>query len=375
MEQLTEIGQVEFLGNTVLRWGVAGLVALAAVLLLVFVRRVVRSRYEQMRNTERVELLEVPFRIAQRTTFLFILVVAVAAGLATLDLDDTRRTAVATAAIIALCWQMGLWLSAALVAWLDHRRTHVLAENRAAAGSLNIIAFVGRMLIWVVVLLLTLDNLGINITALIAGLGIGGIAIALAVQNILGDLFASLSITFDKPFVVGDFLIVGEFMGTVENIGIKSTRLRSLTGEQIVMSNADLLSSRVRNYQRMRERRIVFALGVTYETPRERLQRIPDLVRKIIEAQEQVRFDRCHFARFGASSLDFETVYFVLTADFNRYMDIQQAVNFAIHAAFEQEQIEFAYPTQRLLLPAPAAATDSEGDQDQGVIVRSSGSS
>lgn len=363
MEQLTEIGQVEFLGNTVLRWGVAAVVALAVLALLLFVRRAVRSRYQRMRTTDKVELLEVPFSIAQRTAFLFILVVAVAAGLSTLELADTRRTAVATAAIIALCWQMGLWLSAGLVAWLEHRRTHVLAENRAAAGSLNIIAFIGRMVIWAVVLLLTLDNLGINVTALIAGLGIGGIAVALAAQNILGDLFASLSITFDKPFIVGDFLVVGDFMGTVENIGIKSTRLRSLTGEQIVMANADLLSSRVRNFQRMRERRIVFTVGVTYETPRAKLERIPATVRAILEGQEGVRFDRCHFAKFGAFSLDFETVYFVLTADFNRYMDIQQAVNFAIHAAFEAEQIEFAYPTQKLLMPAASSVSPPAGEQ------------
>lgn len=358
MQELMEIGQVEYLGNSLLRWGVAALVAIVGIVLLLFIRRVVRSRYRHMRNTEKVELLEIPFSIVQRTTFLFMLVIAVAAGLSTLELDDTRRTAVATAAIVAFCWQMGLWLSAALVAWLEHRRTHVLAENRAAAGSLNIIAFIGRILIWAVVLLLTLDNLGINVTALIAGLGIGGIAVALAAQNILGDLFASLSITFDKPFIVGDFLVVGDFMGTVENIGIKSTRLRSLTGEQIVMSNADLLSSRVRNFQRMRERRIVFTVGVAYETPRAKLQQIPATVRTIIEGQQGVRFDRCHFAKFGAFSLDFETVYFVLSADFNQYMDIQQAVNFAIHAAFEQEQIEFAYPTQKLFLdgqigPAP----------------------
>jgi small-conductance mechanosensitive channel len=351
MENLVEIGQLEFLGNSLLRWSIAAVIVVAVVVALLALRRLVRVRYRQMQQTMQVELLEVPFRIVQRTAFLFMLVMGVAAGLATLDLSDAQRTAVATAAIIALCWQMGLWLSAALIAWLEHRRVRALADNRAAAGSIDIIAFVGRLLIWVVVLLLTLDNLGINITALIAGLGIGGIAIALAVQNILGDLFASLSITFDKPFVVGDFLVVGDFMGTVENIGIKSTRLRSLTGEQIVMSNADLLSSRMRNFQRMRERRIVFTLGVTYETPRERLQRIPALVRQIIESQEQVRFDRCHFARFGVSSLDFETVYFVLTADFNRYMDIQQNVNFAIHAAFEERGIEFAYPTQKLVVP------------------------
>ncbi len=360
MQELIEIGKIEFLGNNLLRWTIAAGIALLLLLALLFVRRFIRSRYARMRTTERVEMLEVPFSIVQRTAFLFLLVVSLAAGLATLDLTDHQRTAVTTAAVIALCWQMGLWLSAGLIAWLEHRRHHVLAENRAAAGSLDIIAFIGRLVIWIVVLLLTLDNLGINITTLIAGLGIGGIAIALAVQNILGDLFASLSITFDKPFIVGDFLVIGDFMGTVEAIGIKSTRLRSLTGEQIVMANADLLSSRVRNYQRMLERRIVFTLGLAGDTPLDKLRKVPDMVRSIVEGEEKVRFDRCHFAKFGASSLDFETVYFVLTADFNRYMDIQQAINFAIYAAFEREKIEFAYPTQKLFLQTQPAANGEQ---------------
>jgi small-conductance mechanosensitive channel len=354
MEELIRVGQIEYLGNTLLRFCIAASIALILFSLLLFVRRIVRSRYATMRQTERVELLEMPFRIATRTAIAFLLVMSLAAGLATLVLSPSQRTFVSTAAVIALCWQIGLWSSAALVAWLEHRRTHVLAANRAAAGSLNIVAFIGRLLIWLIVLLLTLENLGIDITALIAGLGIGGIAIALAVQNILGDLFASLSITFDKPFVVGDFLIVDAFMGTVENIGIKSTRLRSLTGEQIIMSNADLLASRVRNYQSMRERRIVFALGITYETPHAKVRAVSAMVRAIIESRQDVRFDRCHFARFGSSALEFETVYFVLGPEYNKYMDIQQAINLDIHDAFEREGIEFAYPTQKLWLTGGA---------------------
>jgi small-conductance mechanosensitive channel len=205
------------------------------------------------------------------------------------------------------------------------------------------------------VLLLTLDNLGVDITALVAGLGIGGIAVALALQNVLGDLLASLSIALDQPFVIGDFLIVGEHLGTVEYIGIKSTRLRSLTGEQIVMSNADLLSSRLRNYGRMYERRVVFTLGVTYETPRDKLREIAPLLRGIVEAQEGVRFDRAHFAKYGPYSLDFEVVYHVLSADFGRYMDAQQAINFRIHEAFEALGVQFAYPTQTLWFAGGAA--------------------
>jgi small-conductance mechanosensitive channel len=163
-------------------------------------------------------------------------------------------------------------------------------------------------------------------------------------------LFASLSITFDRPFVIGDFLIVDNFLGSVEHIGIKSTRLRSLSGEQIVMSNADLLKSRLRNYGRMTERRVLFSASVTYETPAELLERIPGIIREIIEAQPDTRFDRSHFAAHAAASLDFETVYYVLSADYNHYMDIQQAINLRIHREFARLGIEFAYPTQRLLL-------------------------
>ena len=205
-----------------------------------------------------------------------------------------------------------------------------------------------------------LDNLGIDVTALVAGLGIGGIAVALAAQNVLGDLFASLSIAFDKPFLVGDFLILDDYLGSVEHIGIKSTRLRSLSGEQIIMSNNDLLKSRVRNYGRMVERRVVLAHGVTYDTPIGRLEEIPDIVRSAIERQADTRFDRSHFARHGASSLDFESVYYVLSADYNRFMDIQQAINLEIHRRFSELGIEFAIPTQRLYLSRAREAAEAE---------------
>jgi len=201
--------------------------------------------------------------------------------------------------------------------------------------------------------LLTLENLGVNITALVAGLGVGGIAVALAVQNVLGDLFAALSIALDQPFVVGDFLIVDDFLGSVEYIGIKSTRLRSLSGEQIVISNSDLLKSRLRNYGRMSERRVLFATSITYETPLELIERVPGIIRKIVEAQPHTRFDRSHFATHAATSLDFETVYYVLSADYNRYMDIQQTINLQLHRELTELGVEFAYPTQRLLIARP----------------------
>jgi len=330
------------------QFALAGGVAAAILLGLWAARGLVRRQHARYARTEATELLEIPLLALGRTALPFMLVLAAFAGLATLDIAGRPAALLQKVLTIALFWQAGLWVSTALVAWLDQRRKVTLEEDKAVAGSIGIIRFVARVVVWGMVLLLTLDNLGVDITALVAGLGIGGIAVALAVQNVLGDLLASLSIALDRPFVPGDFLVLGEHMGTVEYIGIKSTHLRSLTGEQIVMSNSDLLSSRVRNYGRMYERRVVFRVGVTYETPREKLLRIPPLLRKIIESQEGVRFDRAHFAAYGAYSLDFEVVYYVLSPDYNRYMDVQQAINFGIHESFEALGAEFAYPTQTL---------------------------
>ena len=186
-----------------------------------------------------------------------------------------------------------------------------------------------------------------------AGLGVGGIAVALAVQNILGDLFASLSIVIDKPFVIGDFIVVGEFMGTVEHVGLKTTRVRSLGGEQLVFANSDLLASRVRNYKRMNERRILFQFGVLYQTTAEQLEAIPQRVREVIETLEEVRFDRAHFFRFGESSYDFEVVYWMQNPDYARYMDAQQQINLGLVRAFKDMGVEFAYPTRTLYLESP----------------------
>ncbi|PIX14798.1 MAG: mechanosensitive ion channel protein MscS, partial [Elusimicrobia bacterium CG_4_8_14_3_um_filter_50_9] len=191
-----------------------------------------------------------------------------------------------------------------------------------------------------------LDNIGIKISAVIAGLGIGGIAIALAAQAVLGDLFSYFSIFFDRPFEVGDFIIIGEFMGTVEYIGMKTTRIRSLGGEQMIFSNSDLTNSRVKNYKRMTQRRVVFKLGVTYQTSVEKLKIIPDIVKKAVEDAGNTVFDRSHFLSFGDFSLNFESVYYVKSGDYNQYMDAQQKINLALKKEFEERMIDFAYPTQ-----------------------------
>jgi small-conductance mechanosensitive channel len=310
-------------------------------------------------------------QVLSRTTLPLLIIVGIFVGAQLLTTGPTTHRILSSAITIGLFWQAGIWLVAAVEIWLEHKRARSLAADRAVIGSLGVIGFVVNVAIWALVLLLTLDNLGVDITALIAGLGIGGIAVALAVQNVLGDLFASLSITLDRPFVIGDFLIVGDFMGSVEYIGIKSTRLRSLSGEQIIISNSDLLGSRVRNYGRMSERRVVFGTSVTYETRLEHLELIPTLVRAIIEAQAGARFDRCHFAKHAAASLDFETVYYVLSADYNCYMDIQQAINLRLHCELSELGVEFAYPTQKLYLVTQDAPRE-RGDHAGGGAQRTS---
>jgi small-conductance mechanosensitive channel len=350
MQQLSALLSLPIFRNSFADWLLAAALAIGIMSTLLVLRRLARRHHQRLLKTERVEIIEVPLEVLARTTLLFFIAVALFTGLNTLDMSQRTRLVLNSAITIALFLQAGLWAAAGTTAWLGRKQRSAMTTDRAIAGSLGIIAFIAKGVIWAMVILLILDNLGVNITALVAGLGIGGIAVALAVQNILGDLFASLSITFDKPFFVGDFLIIDDFMGSVEHIGIKSTRLRSLSGEQIIMSNADLLKSRVRNYGRMNERRVVFATTVTYETPAAKLEQIPSIVRSVVEAQEGVRFDRSHFSKHAAASLDFETVYYVLSADYNRYMDIQQAINLRIHREFERLGVEFAYPTQRILL-------------------------
>jgi len=246
--------------------------------------------------------------------------------------------------------QTAAWGNALIGHAVGREARQKIGKDAAQATMMGAAGFLAKVALWTVVLLVALDNLGFNITALIAGLGVGGIAVALGLQSILGDLFASLSIVLDKPFVIGDFIIVEQYQGTVERIGLKTTRMKSLSGEQIVFSNSDLLKSRIRNYQRMQERRIVFSLGIAYQTSREKLESIPSMIQEIISRQEAVRFDRAHFKEFGESSLNFEIVYFVESPDYALYMEKQQKINLELYQRFAEEGIQFAYPTRRIFV-------------------------
>ena len=353
---LTEYG---FYGNSVARWLAALGVFLLVLVALSLVRRIVARRAERLAQLTRGEWDDALVAALQKTKgwFLVILAVFVASQVLVFPVETSVRTRqiIQTVVILALLVQAGLWGNVLISAGLERYIKRKTEGDPASVMTISALAFIGKLILFTLLLLLALDNLGIDVTALITGLGIGGIAVALAVQNVLGDLLASLSIVFDKPFVLGDFIIVGEAMGTVEKIGLKTTRLRSLSGEQLIFANNDLLQSRIRNFKRMNERRVVFSLGVTYDTPRQKLQEIPQLIREIVESQEQVRFDRAHFKAFGDFSLNFETVYYVLSPDYNLYMDIQQAINLALYERFEQMSVEFAFPTQTLHIEKTAA--------------------
>lgn len=332
-------------------------IALAAMVVFYLVRFVAARVLATLSKRTDTALDDFASRVIARTRLWLLVPLAANIGASALDLPAKLSDALSLVALLGLVIQAGLWATHFITLWLEGKTAARGAADGETLTALSLLGFAARVAVWAVVLLVALDQMGFNITALVAGLGVGGVAVALAVQNILGDLFASLSIVLDKPFVVGDFIVVDQLRGTVERVGVKTTRLRSLDGELLVFSNADLLKSRIRNFKRMNDRRIAFTVGVTYETAPEKLARIPRALRDAVEASARTRFDRAHLKEFGDSALVFEVVYYVLDPDFNTYMDIQQEINFAILEDFRREGISIAYPTRTLhVAGAPAAA-------------------
>jgi small-conductance mechanosensitive channel len=340
--------------GTVMQWLTAIGLTVVIVLAVRLAKPMLVRRLQALSKRTRLSIDDAIVHALDSTRLWLVTVIATSVGSAALDLPSRAQQLIDGAAAVALFLQIGLWLSDLLKFWLDRSEKKARTASPGAATSLAAVGFVGRIVLWSVIALLALDNLGINVTTLVAGLGIGGVAVALAVQNILGDLFASLSIVIDKPFVVGDFIIVDDYMGSVEHVGLKTTRIRSLGGEQIIFSNSDLLKSRTRNYKRMFERRIVFKFGVTYQAKPEQLEQIPPVVKRLVEANgDKVRFERAHFFAFGESSLDFEVVFWIRSADYNLYMDIQQALNLALMRELDKIGVQFAYPTRTLFVEGP----------------------
>lgn len=286
---------------------------------------------------------------------LFIPAIYLIAALVSTEILKLGGTAlkIARDVLVGLAVVFGVRLASALMSLY----TESLAERRELSDrAVHIRPITGflKAVLWILAALFYLDNLGINTSSVLAGLGIGGIAVALAAQTILGDIFAYFIIRFDHPFEIGDFIAFDDFMGSIEQIGFKTTRIRAITGEQLVVSNTAITATRIRNFKRMNRRRVVFTIGVVMETSQETLEEIPTIVRRAIGAQEMTEFDRSHLKGFGSSSIDFESVYYVTVPDYVAYMDAQQAIMLDILSEFRSRGIRLAYPTSTVYLEQAA---------------------
>ena len=337
------------LGNSLRTWLVAATTFVFVGGLLLFAKRVLVRRLAILAQRTATDVDDVAVDLLKRTRIYFILVISVMAALQVLEASTRVREAARWLSIIALLLQVGVWSNGLIAYWLaEWGQKH--GDDRGSATTIAAFGAFARFTLWLVLGLVALQNLGVNVTTLVTGLGITGVAVALAVQNILGDLFAALSIVTDKPFVVGDTIAVDTMTGTVEKVGLKTTRVRAVSGEMVIFSNADLLRSRVRNITSLRERRVLFTLGVTLDTPPQVLVRIPVIIRGIIEQTQNIRFDRSHLTRIGESALEFETVYWVTSADYVAYKDAAQLVNLGIVRRFAEEGVSFAFPTHTVMV-------------------------
>jgi small-conductance mechanosensitive channel len=336
-------------GNPVRAWLAAG--GLAVLLLLAFwgikVLAAWRRRRGSAREGQPLLVHTVVRAILDGTRWFSFAGIWIWALTLILDLPVKWEALLKNLALVALFVQAALW-GQALIRAGARRATSARAQDPSVITTIRALVFILSVLVWTLAILMSLHNFGVSITAFITGLGIGGVAVALAVQNILSDVFSSASIVLDKPFEVGDFIIVGDAMGTVETIGVKTTRIRSYSGEELVFSNTDLLKNRIRNFKRIRERRVEFTIAISYHTPHPKAELVPGMIREIVGAREDVRFERAHLKEFGDASLNYEIVYFVVKPDYETFLNVHETVMLEILRRFQEEEIEIAHPSRTL---------------------------
>ena len=338
-----------YLGNNVLNYLIVLIILALGVLAIRVFKVFVINRLHRLAQKTKTTFDDFLVRIIEKVAVPLFYLASLFLALSTLNLTGQAQGVVNKVFLAVFIFSIVKFLNLLVVyGFTKYLKKH--GQDIALEKSLNTTLRIVKFIIWALAIIFFMDNLGFKVSAIIAGLGVGGIAIGLAAQAVLKDLFSYFSIIFDRPFEVGDFIIVGDLLGTVEYIGAKTTRLRSLGGEQLIFSNTDLTDSRIKNYKRMEQRRVLFQFGIVYQTPYEKLQQIPSIVKKIIEDVEDTIFDRTHFSSYGDSNLVFEVVYYVVGSDYNKYMDIQQSINLAIFKEFEIRGVEFAYPTQTLYI-------------------------
>jgi small-conductance mechanosensitive channel len=331
------------LGNSLRAWLATGLAFALAFAVLVLVRRLVTRRVAAVASRTANAFDDLVLELARRTRVYFLFAVAVVIAIRFVELRPRIEVLLDKAVALVVLLQAARWATGVIGFYVSRQ----VEKRRGASEAANIwaarmLGYAASVAVWAIILVALLDNLGFDVATLVTGLGIGGIAIALAVQNILSDIFAAVAIVLDKPFVVGDLIAVDTFSGTVEQIGLKTTRIRSLTGEQVIFANSELLKGRIRNFKRLYERRVAFTLDVAGDLPPETVARIPNVLREIVEAHRPVRFDRSHFSAHTGSAVRFETVYYVLDPDYNQFMDVQQGVYLGVLERFRTEDIKVA---------------------------------
>lgn len=354
MQWPNALNETTYLDNTLTQW--LSFLVLSCVLYFIVMtafRFLVKRVEVYTKSTQRTwdDFITVCLK---KTSKIFIAFVLFVASALILDFSDRSVAFFRNTMKVAIFFQAAIWgnelVALSLRRYLSRHSRQGQPVSEIHLSAYSAVSVTAKFLLWTVLFLLLLDNLGVNISALVTGLGIGGIAIALAVQNILGDIFASLTIILDKPFEVGDFIIVGDKMGTVESIGLKTSRISSLSGEQLVFPNKKLVESEIQNFKRMQTRRIVFSFGVVYDCSTEQLKLIPEIVKEIIGSIKEAKLDRAHLSKFSESSIDFEVVYIMQTADYNTYMDVQQSINLQLFDRFAAEEIEFSSPSRSVFI-------------------------
>lgn len=343
----------DFFGNTVQEYLISAGVFVAAFVILRIFKFVALKKIKKITSRTQTDIDDLFFRIIDSIGWLLYVLLSLFLAIRFVVFPSWLEKAVDYALIIVAVYYVVKSLQTIIDFGVQRAVKKMEQKEKSSSfdpSVVKLLSKIAKVILWVVALVIILQNLGYNVSTLVAGLGLGGLAIAFAIQAILADIFASFSIYFDKPFQIGDFIIVGDDMGTVSKIGIKSTRMTSLTGEELVISNKELTESRIHNYKKMKERRIAFNFGVLYETPNDKLRKIPKIIGDIISGIDLVRLDRVNFKNFGESALNYEVVYYLNSSDYNEYMGTQEEINLQIKEAFEKEGVEMAYPTQTIYL-------------------------
>lgn len=346
LENINQVLAMNYFGNDIKHYLIALIIFFVTYSLLKIFKYVIVQRIKELAKKTKTEIDDLIVKIIGDIAWPFYVVLSLFAGLKYLVVPGIIDKILWYVLFLTITFYVVIGLQDLIDFLLRSQIKKKQKNGETDTSALELLGKFLKAMLWVIAVILVLDNLGYDISALIAGLGIGGVAIAFALQNVLTDIFASFSIYFDKPFRKGDFIIIGTDSGTVERIGVKSTRIKTLQGEELVVSNKELTEARVRNFKKMTSRRVVFTFGVTYETSTAKLKKIPEIVKKILADEKMAELERVHFKSFGDFSLNYEVVYYVKSNEYKDYMDTQQKINLALKQAFEKEKIDFAYPTQ-----------------------------